>query len=95
MKIIIANDSETMGYTCYENEEQQHIPSNMRRINVVFWAGEKTIHVYYKNREALINELNMFVGSPLSKHSEIHKAKEFMGLGFLEYIRELASEAST
>ena len=55
MKIIIANDSETMGYTCYENEEQQHLPSNMRRINVVFWAGEKTIHVYYKNREALIN----------------------------------------
>ena len=88
MKVIISDDCGTMGYTCYENEEQQHIPSNMRRINVVFWAGEKKSHVYYNNQEALINELKLFVGSPLSEYSEIHKAKEFMGLAFLEYMRK-------
>ena len=88
MKIIIANENETMGYMCYENEEQQHISSNLRRINILFWAGKKKIHVFYNNQEALIKELKMYVGSPLAEHSAIHKAKEFMGLGFLEYIRE-------
>ena len=89
MKIIIANNNEsgTMGYMCYENEEQQQIPPNMRRINVVFWAGDKKSHVYYDNQDALIRDLEMFVGSPLSRYSEIHKAKEFMGLAFFEYSR--------
>lgn len=93
MKIIIANENGTMGYTCYENEDedQQQMAANLRRINVLFWAGTKKIHVFYLNQEALINELNAFIDSPLAEYSDIHKAKLFMGLGFLEYILKLES----
>jgi hypothetical protein len=86
MKILIANDNGTMGYMCYESEDQKQFSSHLRRINVLFWAGTKKSHVFYLNQGALINDLNLFIGSSLADYSEIHKAKEFMGLGFLKYI---------
>ena len=90
MPIIIANDNGTMGYVCYENVDQQHVPSNMRQIYVKFWAGQ-TIKVYYDTLEKLTNEMKMFVGTPLAKHSEIHNAKEFMALELLEYVSKTSS----
>lgn len=86
MQIIITKDNGPMGYVCYENEGQQHMPSNMRKIYVKFWTGPTTIKVYYDTLEKLTNEMKMFVGTPLAKSSEIHKAKEFMALDLLEYV---------
>jgi hypothetical protein len=80
MEIIIADEQDTIGYVCYKTQ------SDIKGIYVLLWAATKTIKIYYHSQEALINEMKMFVGSPLTEHSEIHKAKEFMGLAFLETV---------
>ena len=79
MRIIVANDNGTMGYVCWQRDLNG-------QIYVRVWAGEKTQQFCYNTQCDLLIDMKMFVGTPLSASSDINKAKEFMGLDFIEFV---------
>lgn len=86
MSILIANGNERMGYICHENEDDHHLPENMRSIIANFWVKDSPIkRIMYNSKLSLYNDMKTFVGSYLAIHTELHKAKAFMGEEFIQY----------
>lgn len=98
MNIYIANENDTMGYVCYEHEEDSHLPSDHRRVVAHFWAKDapegfptrdSNVHrckkVWFTTKRNFYENMKVFVGSDLAEYTDLHKAKAFMGHDFIQY----------
>ena len=86
MNIYVLNNNEDMGFICYEHDDDHHLSVEERRVVAQFWVKDESIKkVWFSTKKSFYEHMKVFVASGLVEHSELHKAKAWMGAEYIEY----------